>query len=596
MEYRGPDGTRTWCEGNVGLGHTLLRTTDESEMDSQPTDIGGRAWIVADARVDDRESLVAALAAEDRHGLAAAPDDELILHGYEVWGDAVVERLAGDFAFVVWDARRRRLFAARDQIGIRPLYYAVWNDTLVVGNTIEALRAHPSASSRLDERTIADFLLFSYNRDAANTAFAGIRRLPPAHTLTWRPGSEPSLRRYWTMPVPRRLRLRREEEYVERFVELLQRAVADRLRCQRAAVLMSGGLDSTSVAAMAREVLASRSDDFELRAFTYVYEELIDDPERAYSAMAAEALSIPIEQVRLDDDGASDLWDETWAWTPEPAIVPITRRMALRFRDVAPVWRVALTGEGGDPALHLSPADFAHHAKRHGASTAFRMWSYRRAHGALPRVGLRTSVKRWLYRDRPDARPVYPPWINPSLEKRLGLRDRFADYSARRATPGAVRPHAHAAVALPEWSIILEAYDPGATKFAAQVRHPYFDLRLLEFLLALPPIPWCVEKEIVRRAMAGRLPKPVLSRRKSGLAGYPLHDVLKRDAAAALDMAMATPLLAEFIDTDRFSRIARRPERLRPSEYELITRPLGLAVWLRGMDAAETAHPRGEPR
>ena len=598
IAYRGPDGRGTWIDGPVGLGHTLLRCGDDIEP-VQPLDLGRRLFISADARIDDQRNLLDQLASAGRDGLGGAADAELILHAFDVWGTACVEHLHGDFAFAIWDRREQMLFCARDRIGIKPFYYASWEGTLLVGNTMESLRAHPRADDDLDERAIADYLLFSFNRHAALTAFAGIRRLPPAHSLTWKLGSQeaPQIERYWTFDPPEMLRLRREEEYEERFDELLHQAVADRIRGRGIAVLMSGGLDSTSVAAMAKEVLAARHDAFDLRAFTYVYEHLIDDPEREYSAVAAGGLGIPIIQLPLDDDSVADFWETPQALIPEPVSFPITRRIAAIFRQEAGDIRVGLTGQGGDPALHLVPGDFSTHLKQgYVLCTAVEMWRYRRLHGRFPRVGVRTDIKRWFRHGQRSHEPVYPPWLNPDLEKRLNLDDRFTVKLGAPTRPDALRPLAHGDLSSPDWAATLESYDPGFTKFAAEMRHPYFDLRLLEFLLALPPIPWCVEKEITRRVMRGRLPDSVVERRKAPLARFPIHETLVRGSAQILHIATATPLLAQFVDVDRFAKMARRPERLRPAEYDLITRPLGLALWLRQMESAGTEQVTGELR
>src|SRR5260221_3967749 len=123
LTVRGRDAENMWIEGNVGFGHTMLRTTWESEHESQPLSLDGQVWITADARVDDRESLVEKLKSKGQEVTCAAPDVELILRAYHAFGEQCVDHLLGDFAFAIWDRNLRRIFCARDHLGIKPFYY-----------------------------------------------------------------------------------------------------------------------------------------------------------------------------------------------------------------------------------------------------------------------------------------------------------------------------------------------------------------------------------------------------------------------------------------------------------------------------------------
>ena len=257
LAFRGPDAHETWMETSIGLGHTLLRTTRESFGERQPAVFEGRYWITADARLDGRSELLAAL---DLSGCGighSVPDSELILRAYAKWGAACVEHLRGDFSFAIWDATTKQLFCARDQFGIKPFYYAIVGSVVIFSNTLDCIRRHPAVSGRLNDLAIADFLLFDMIREPGATSFADIQRLPPAHTLVCgRDGI--SLRRYWVLPVSAPIHYKRPSECVEQFRELLDQAVADRLRTNSVAVLMSGGLDSPTVAASAQRVTSAR--------------------------------------------------------------------------------------------------------------------------------------------------------------------------------------------------------------------------------------------------------------------------------------------------------------------------------------------------
>ena len=120
LAYRGPDGCTTWVNGPIGLGHALLRTTEDARQEKQPANLDGRFWITADARLDAREDLVAELQRFDQKAATSLPDSELILHSYAAWGTNCVDKLLGDFAFAILDVRNKQLLCARDHFGVKP--------------------------------------------------------------------------------------------------------------------------------------------------------------------------------------------------------------------------------------------------------------------------------------------------------------------------------------------------------------------------------------------------------------------------------------------------------------------------------------------
>src|SRR5438876_4589783 len=160
LAFRGPDGSGTWQNENVALGHRLLVTTPESAREQQPSSLDGQMWLVGNVRLDDRTVLRNRLQAP-----TAATDPELLLHAYRNWGTACLEHLLGDFSFVLWDGPRRRLFAAVDRFRIRPLYYAWVDGTFVASNTMNCVRAHPAVPDDLDEVAVGDCLLVDYFLD-----------------------------------------------------------------------------------------------------------------------------------------------------------------------------------------------------------------------------------------------------------------------------------------------------------------------------------------------------------------------------------------------------------------------------------------------
>jgi asparagine synthase (glutamine-hydrolysing) len=581
LEYRGPDGQGTWTGGRVGFGHTMLRTTIESRRERQPCSLDGQTWIVADARIDGRPALHRRLCAAGLDVPKTATDPELILHAYRVWDVDCVRHLIGDFAFAIWDAGQRRLFCARDHFGVKPFFYARVGGCLVFSNTLDCVREYPGISDDLCEHAIADFLLLGINQDESTTAFDGVQRLPPAHRLI-EAGSTPRVDRYWSLPIGRRLRYRRSGDYAEHFSEHLAEAVSDRLRDHRIGVLMSGGLDSTSVAAVAREQLSGQNHRFDLRAYTCVYDRMFADEERRFSGVAAASLGIPVHYLVADDYALFERWREIAL--PEPADEPLAAIYIDQARQMAGASRVALTGWDGDALLGERP-------RRFGGSL------YRGIRGLRRRaagVWRRLSPGRIKYleatrnnhckiRKYREKLMVLPEWAAPDLVERLDLRARWAALAACAPPVGLEHGNAHRCLTSPLLGNLLEKYDPGVTRAPIEARHPLLDVRLVEFVLSLPASPWCVDKKLLREAMIGRLPEAVRSRPKSVLAGDPVIELLRREDSGWVDRFEATRILGKFVDRTEVPQVTSPGD---PDRAWTDLRPLCLNMWLENLAGA----------
>jgi asparagine synthase (glutamine-hydrolysing) len=543
MAVRGPDAQQIWIDGHVGFGHTLLRTTDESLHEQQPCSLDGEIWITVDARIDDRVNLINKLAAHGRQARLNRPDVELILHAYHAWGAECVRHLLGDFAFAIWDGRRRRLFCARDHLGIKPFYYAVIRECLVLSNTLNCVRLHPAVSDELNDQAIGDFLLFGGNQNKETTAFAGVPRLPPAHTLEWNERT-PRLSRYWDLPVDGEIRYRRASDYVAHFNELFRAAVGDRLRTDRVAVFMSGGLDSSSVAAVACDHPSSRSTPIDVRANTYVFDRLIPDKERHYAGLVAKWLRIQIEYLVADDYQLFERWNEPELHKPEPFEgAAAAALVADHFRAAAAHSRIALTGEGGDPIQGASPAYVFNMLKKARWGRLAADFCHSMRHRRLPKVGFRARLRRWLGTNSPWQFP-YPEWLEEGFARRLCLAERLKAINEVEPSPHQNRPDSYRTIVSCDFLNWFESWDAGTMACPLEVRYPYFDTRVVNFFLAIPPVPWCDNKLLVRLAMRGLLPDSICFRPKTPLAGEPVRELLARKGANWVD---------EFVATDEFN-------------------------------------------
>jgi len=576
LSYCGPDAHDTWVYGPVGLGHTLLRTTRESANERQPATFEDRLSITADARLDVRAELIAELERAGSKPRHAAPDSELILEAYAAWGPDCLQHLRGDFAFAIWDARKKAMFCARDHLGVKPFYYAEKGQLFLFSNVLECIRQHPNVGEDLNEAAVADFLLFGLNCDNATTTFRDIQRLPPAHSLTV-DSSGLRITRYWTAPIEGRIRYRHADDYVEHFQVLLQAAVRDRLTTDKVSILLSGGLDSASIAAMARELGASPGTTAELRALTVVYESLIPDRDAEFARQVAGFLGIPIRCLAVDQLQLFERWDDPEIAWPEPVDDPFFAGIVDQFRMIAADSRVALSGEGSDNLMHFEMWPYAKDMIRR------REWS--EAFEYLPRYlwmrpspwpGIRRRVKGAFGLD-PTA-PKLPKWIAPDFANRVNLQARWKAAGSRAAQlPHPVNPTPHASLDLPHWSGLFEHENPGVTRFPVEVRHPFLDLRIIHFLLALPPFPWFYEKMLLRASMAGRLPETVRLRPKTPLAGDPLTAQLRLPGREWVDQVHWNQEMDQFIDRAQLSPLngVRSSERA-----SSLVRPICLNFWL----------------
>jgi asparagine synthase (glutamine-hydrolysing) len=549
LSYRGPDARTIWTSGGVGFGHTLLRTTAEAECERQPLSLDGRTWIVADARVDGRRDLVAELMAQGREVSCDRPDVELLWHAYDIWQEGCVDHLIGDFAFSVWDAARRRLFCARDHMGVKPLYYASVGRTIVFSNTLDCVRLHPGVSDRLHDPAVGDFLLFGCSLETDTTIFDAIRQVPPAHTATWTE-ERVALRRFWTLPIDEPIYYRRWDDYVDRFRELLREAVNDRLRTDRVSILMSGGIDSPTLAATARGLLRERSGDAAVHAFTFVYDGY--DEERRYAGLVADHLRIPIH-VR---DGMNDLVDPDWARTsfrtPEPIPYPTNLASDLAYHDrIASHSRVLFFGEGPDNALQYEWQPYLSQLVRTGrfGSLAYASCSHLALHRRIP---LLPTIPRMLFARGYSAPEVrIPDWFNHDFGERVQLAAHLSGEGVRTKSPHPIRPAAYYSLVHPRWQDLFQSFDAAHLTGSLEVRHPYVDVRLLRYMLSVPAVPWCRAKYLIRRAMRGALPELVLRRPKAPLVHDPWALRIRQLGLPPFD---AAPELGSYVDAERASQ------------------------------------------
>jgi asparagine synthase (glutamine-hydrolysing) len=582
LAFRGPDATQVWTRPGAGFCFTLLRTGPSPQAVTQPYSLDGRVWLLGDVRLDGRKHLLRKLEQHGEKASADATNEELILRAWRQWAEKSFEALVGDFAFAIWDTEARQLWCARDLMGAKPFFYAHTGDNFVFSNTLEAVRVAPDVSTKLDLHFIGDFLLQAWCPDAERTAFLDIRRLPAGHALKYSNG-EVSVSRYATLPIEEPLLLRRREDYVEEFRNLLEQAVRDRLPPGVAGIFMSGGLDSTSVAAIAKKVRGAGNSGDSLRAYTVDYTPLFDDEEGALATKVAQHLGISIDILSAASCLPFRGSEETLFSTPEPCADPFFSLHVEDYHHVAQRARVILTGDGGDDIMTGRAWPYLVYMLKRGrvVSMAAAFGGYALRHGKLPplRAGIRTRLRQWMGRKEQEL--GYPEWLEPGFERDLHLRARWRELHQPAKWVHPLHPEGYAALTGAFWPNVFESEDAGWTGVPVEARAPLLDQRLLRFLLRVPPVPWCMNKQLLRTAMHGLLAEEVRVRKKTPLQGDPLQLHAEKNGWAAVPSDSACERLSKFVNSNMLSATSRPALGL---SLWADLRPIALDYWLKNVE------------
>jgi asparagine synthase (glutamine-hydrolysing) len=589
LAFRGPDAQVVWSEGQAALGNALLRISPAEIDERQPISLDGSIWITAEARLDDRAGLIRRLGERGQTLAATASDAQLILASYHVWGEQCLDFMAGDFTFALWDQGKQRLFCARDQFGVRPFFYALHGESLWFSNTLACLRQHPELARTLDEVWLGDWLLADYCYYPERTAFADVKRLPAAHCLRF-DSSGMQIWRYWALPPELPVLHLDEADYISEFQRLMSQAISDRLPGPAASVFMSGGLDSTLVAGFARQSAETRFGSAKIHAHC-VNLDRMGDEEKLWASKAAAGMNITFNAMALDDFEPYPDWDRgqlgstptsraiaKCGMQPEPVNYPLLPSQIESSKRVASHARICMSGHGGDPALSW-PKDYFFKMLRQGRwiRLAREAFGYRKRFGRLPYFGLRW---RLFGRGKPEAYP-YPSWLNPEFASRLHLCDRWRQLTGPGPEILGDRPEAYSYLNDPvSWESGFQEADAGVTGVPISMCHPFFDLRIITFFLSLPPFPWCVEKEILRRGTVGILPAEIRARPKTPFQWDASFLAIQQLDSATLARYILPRELDPFVHrTSVFSM-----EKLRSGAIEDMPwvhyRPYSFAYWL----------------
>jgi asparagine synthase (glutamine-hydrolysing) len=548
LVHRGPDDQGVWCDGTCGLAHRRLAIVDLSPAGRQPiANEDGTVWITFNGEIYNYVELMAELRARG-HTFRSACDTEVIVHLYEEMGERCVERLNGMFSFCIWDTRTRRLFCARDRMGIKPFYWHADAQRFSMASEIKALLADPAVGRAPDWEGLADYFLAGYAM-GGKTVVAGVRELPPAHTLTVADGRV-TMRKYWDVEY-RYDERRSQAALVDDLAALIDDAV--RIHCRSDAPLgchLSGGMDSSLTTALATRHygrLGTFSVNFGMGGF---YDE-------SHHARAV------AEHVGADHKvatyGAADL-SRLFASLTWHMDVPIADAVGFSYYAVSRLASqhvtVSLTGHGGDEVFGGYPAQFQ---TAYGRTDMFDLSARPPVDDARPLVsrllglarrdGLGGLARRAMSRLRPAAPPTPEalwqalhcgpeprrnPVLSPRFLERLGgyspvdaflapftgaptdrLFDRCLYHDLRSYLP-----------------LLLLKEDRASMAVSIESRVPLLDYRIVEFMATVPPeqkVPGLLPKALLRAVGRPLLPSAIVDRRDKTPFPVPLREWLATD-------------------------------------------------------------------
>ena len=554
LTHRGPDEAGLFVDDCAGLAHRRLSIVDLASGHQPLTNEDGSVVIVFNGEIYNHAEIRPVLEAHG-HVYRTRCDTETIVHAYEQWGDACVERFRGMFAFAIWDANRHRLLLARDRMGIKPLYWTVVRNRLVFGSEIKAILESRLVRAEANERALPELLGARY-LSGAETLFTGIHRLLPGHVLVFEGGAA-TTRQWWDVPVGRRdpaLANLNRAQLVDRFRAKLEDAVRTRLMADvPLGMFLSGGLDSSAVAA-----LMARMIDRPLQTFSVAFKQQAFS-ELVYARQVARAIKADAHEIVIDDNDFFAalprlVWHEDEP-IAHPSSVPLYFLSKLASQHV----KVVLTGEGSDELL----AGYGKYPRALANWRAGALWKLAPdpirqfvTDTIVPRLPARVghyARRSFLTMPRTPEAMFFDNFAGIGLKRQAALLDprigAFATpdaYAASRAYFDA--PNGKSATLDRMLYADLKTYlvellmkqDQMSMAASIESRVPFLDHHLVEFAAALSPrmkLRGFSTKWILREAVKSILPAAILTRKKMGFpvpfsmwmrgpAGEVAHEVL----------------------------------------------------------------------
>jgi asparagine synthase (glutamine-hydrolysing) len=609
LMHRGQDGSGRWQEGAIGLGHQMLWTTPESLLEELPMQCRAKV-MTADARIDNRDELITTLELPDPP--EKITDCDLILAAYEQWGDRCPEYLLGDFAFAIWDLQKQQLFCARDHFGVKPFYYYYADRQFIFATEIKGILCLSQVSRQLNLKKVAEHFS-GQNPDGQHTFYHQVLRLLPAHTLTVSPQGLHD-RCYWQLNPHQELRLESDAAYAAAFRELFIEAVRCRLRSHLPiGSMLSGGLDSSSIACVAEKLLSNQDYPHPLHTFSNIHEQVPNCDERYYqNTVLAQGKFQPhfintdqispladLERVLWHQDEVQGLGNFYGAWSSYGVAQQQGIRVLLDGFDGD---RTVSHGKGRLVELARAGRWLKLAAEVKAFSKNLRqpwreaLWGWIWLYG-LSKFKVFRGIRRLYQSLRRTMRYLRSSAIDRAIQPEPPSPQRIPKASLLQEIespqPSASFTHErafhHQLLTDPgEWNT-LEKLNNAAAAFGLDIRFPFWDKRLVEFCLSLPPEQklnqgW--SRLVLRRAMAGILPPEIQWRgHKTNHAESFNYTLLKFEQARLSEIIFDHPETIEpYVNLTALRETYQRfvAQQAKADEVLMLWKVLSLAVWLPG--------------
>lgn len=556
MLHRGPDSEGLWLDEQVALGMRRLSIIDlhtgeqpvYSEDKSVVVVMNGELYNFREVR----EKLE-----KQGHKFETQTDTEILPHLYEEHGEAMLDEINGMFAFALWDKRKKKLLIARDRFGEKPLYYGVFDGKLIFASELKVLLANPSVKTRINTNALRQYLSFDYV-PAPHSIYENIYKLPAAHFLSVENG-EVKTRRYWNLTFHKNGNTPTFEKASEQLRELLADAVKMRLVSDvPLGILLSGGVDSSTVAAFAAQNATEK-----VKTFSIGFEEDSFD-ESKYARLVAKHLDTEHYEEKLSVEKAADLISEIGTWLDEPlsdgSLIPTF--MLSRF--VRKHVTVALGGDGGDEIFAGYPMYYGHKMARvyDAIPKILRSGLIEPIVNSLPvsnkNLSFDYKAKRFVAASKYDIVTRHHSWFgsfsideqNQLLTKEILAQNGNDIYKDAKDllkitdAENEIEQMQFLDMNFYMAEDILTKVDRASMAVSLEVRAPFLDLRIAQFAASLPinyKLRGNKGKYILKKAVEPMLPKSILNRPKKGF-GIPIAEWLK---------GRLNPLMHDLLAPDR---------------------------------------------
>lgn len=557
LQHRGPDDAGIYLMPNstvrngdravnVGLGHRRLSIIDITRSGHQPMSNEDKTvWITFNGEIYNYKELRKALI-KNGHVFESDTDTEVIIHGYEQYGEGVFEKLNGMFAFGLWDSNSQALYLVRDRFGQKPLFYRPSPNGIIFASELKAFLQHPDISAEIDWQNLSRYLMYEYV-PAPNSIYKDINKLPPGHFMRWKDNNF-SITPYWRIEFSNGCQCYDEYETELRLMELLGNSIKRRLMSDvPLGVFLSGGIDSSAIVALMSEMMPSER----IKTFSIGFEEKSFD-ESQHAVSIARYFGTDHHQKVLTPQLMIDIIPEIWNFLDEPfadaSIVPTYLLSKFTQQYVT----VALGGDGGDELLAGYDPFVAHRVAGYVDKLPKYLWQKilnplsEKFPVSTENMSFDFKLKQFLKGLPYEPIVRHQVWLgsftkqeqkeilNPEIYHSLNGFDPCSDiFDACKRTrfKDQIEQIIYLYSKFYLADGILTKVDRASMATSLEVRSPFLDVELAEFINRLPSkakINGLTRKYILKKCLKNKLPKEIIQRKKKGF-GIPLAKWFKKE-------------------------------------------------------------------